>query len=173
MTKHLTKGKKSKKPLSFEWGIRPKKFAYKTDKCKVWVTTLAGINIPGLKYRTPHSAEVTLKALWPLLLKAYGSFLWRKLWEDFKCPPKKCPNKEARKATPIWVKVSWTKVKNRAGKDRFQIYVELAREIQCLPEGDGKDKSVKLPRKLTQKPPPKPKPPPKRTPDSPEWPRVY
>ena len=143
-------------PVYFSWGQRPANPVNQTNLCDVCVPTMGVVEFGNLIYDSERDARVTFNAFGQIIFNGGGATVWALLWQGFTCTNQRCKNKDPCGAAPTWVEVGSQQFVNPAGNIQWQMYFELAREIQCITEGDGEDCPPELP-PIT---PPEPQPPP-------------
>ena len=87
--------------------------------------------------------------------------IWKNIWNAFTCPPpgKNCNVKQACGPRPVFIEGGANAVRDPAdGNIRWQLYMIIGREIQCVKEGNGEDVSIDIPDPPRQEPPQPPSP---------------
>lgn len=92
--------------------------------------------------------------------------LWTAIWNAFNCPPpgKNCNIKQACGNNPTFLEGGAVPVVDPAdGNIRWQLYMIVGREIQCVNDGNGCDVPIEIPEIPIPEPLPQPSPSPNPT----------
>lgn len=143
-------------PVYFEWGTRPAATAGTTTSCNECVATMAALVHPQLSYDTERDARTTFDNLGQVILFALGLDIWVRLWNSFSCRNTDCQVKVPCGTGPTWVQLGTIPV--QVGQNIiWRFYIEVAREIKCV--GDGESRDITRPEFPQLPPPPRSEPP--------------
>ena len=153
-------------PAYFQWGAKPANPVQGTALCDICEPTMATALAINLIYDTERDARTTYNAFAQALFDRTAPFIWAGLWNNFQCTNQNCQNKDPCGAAPTWIEIGANPIQNAAGNIVWQLYVEIAREIQCVAEGGGEDCPPEWP-EIPEQPQPSP-PQPSPAPTGPE-----